>query len=363
MAKIQIETAKDGKTYLDEIEDTALQSTKEKLEAKGYSFKIVGPPLTEAQASGIIPAVEAQASRKESMVGGLLQGVSLGTEDLLGADKESIRLRQEAEHPYIYGASKFLGSLVPGMGMAAGGAALGTASPLGPGVGTAVGGAAGAGLAGLIESYASKETPPEGKGFPSVSDMAMGLISGVTEGVGAKVAPLARNVYRSARDKLIGKEMVKGATELSEISAEEIAKKLNIFKRIRDKVAANKKLTQIDDLLKRSDEEIYDELDPKDAADMLVIKRDMEASIAAEGGTNLGRVDGRIEVLENQLKAAKATTARALSNPVVGGATAALPMAVPDVDISEEQRLALQKKAIERAYYEAQRSKLGSAKQ
>lgn len=362
MAKIQIETSKDGKTYLDEIEDTALQSTKEKLEGKGYSFKVVGPPLTAAQATGLIPTVEGESSRKESMVGGLLQGVSLGTEDILGSDKESIRLRQEAEHPYIYGAGKFLGSLVPGMGMAAGGAALGTAFG-GPGVGTAVGGALGAGAAGLIESYASKETPPEGKGWPSVSDMAMGLISGVTEGVGAKVAPLARNVYRSARDKLIGKEMVKGATELAEISAEEIAKKLNIFKRIRGKIAANKKLAQIDELLKRSDEQIYDELDPEDAADVLVIKRDMEAGISAEGGTNLGKVDSRIEVLENQLKAAEASVAGAISTPVVGGVTAAIPMAVPDVDISEEQRLALQKKAIERAYYEAQRSKMGSAKQ
>ena len=364
MAKINVVSiSPDGKTkYTSTIDDSEVDAMKAKAESKGFAFRILGP-LAPTEAAGLIPTVEAESSRKESMVGGLLQGVSLGTEDILGSDTESKRLRQEAEHPYIYGAGKFLGSLAPGMGMAAGGAMLGTASPLGPGVGTAVGGALGAGAAGLIESYASKETPPEGKGWPSVSDMAMGLISGVTEGVGAKVAPLARNVYRSARDKLIGKEMVKGATELAEISAEEIAKKLNIFKRIRGKIAANKKLSQIDDLLKRSDEEIYDELDPEDAADMLVIKRDMEAGISAEGGTNLGKVDSRIEVLENQLKAAKASVAGAISSPVVGGAAAAIPMAVPDVDISEEQRLALQKKAIERAYYEAQRSKMGSAKQ
>jgi hypothetical protein len=377
MAKINVVSiSPDGKTkYTSTIDDSELDAMKAKAESKGFSFRILDP-LSPAEEARVMPTVEAESSRKEALFGGLLQGVSLGTEDILGSDTESKRLRQEAEHPYIYGAGKFIGSLVPGAAAAIGGAKAGgsagaaigalggpAGAAAGAGIGAVAGGMLGAGTAGALESYASKETPPEGKGLPSGSDIAMGLISGATEGIGAKVAPLARNAWRAARDKLIGREMVKGATELAEISAEEIAKKLNIFKRARSILASNKKFAESDSLLKATDEDIVAELDVADAQDMLALKRELEKGLDIAGGTNIARADSVIEILENQLKDAQGTVRGALSSPVIGGAASAIPMAVPDVDINEEKRKALQRQAIERAYYEAQRSKFGSAKQ
>lgn len=378
MAKINVVSiSPDGKTkYTSTIDDSEVDAMKAKAESKGFAFRILGP-LAPTEAAGLIPTVEGESSRKESLFGGLLQGVSLGTEDIVGSDTESRRLRQEAEHPYIYGTGKFIGSLIPGAAAAIGGAKIGAPTgaaiggilggPPGAVTGAAVGGLGGAmlgaGAAGTIESYASKETPPEGKGMPSGSDIAMGMLSGVTEGIGAKVAPLARRAWRGARDKLIGKEMVKGTTELAEISAEEISKKLNIYKRARSILASNKKFKESDNLLNTPDEIIEQELDPPEAADMLALKRELEKALDIAGGSDVRRADGVIEILENQLKDAKKIVKGAISSPAIGGAATTVPMAIPDVDINEEKRLALQKKAIERAYYEAQRSKMGSAKQ
>lgn len=367
MAKIQIETSKDGKTYLDEIEDTDIDATKQKLEGKGYTFKIK-TPLSKPEAAAVLSADVQSISPMQSAIGGLTQGLSLGTADFFGEDTEALRIRQEAEHPYIYGGTKFLGSLVPSIGLTGAGALAG--GLVGGPPGAVIGGATMAGLSGLLESYASKPTPPEGKKLEA-SDAAMAVASGLTEGVAAKAAPMVRGAYRSARNKLIGSDVLKGATEIAEDTASGIMKQINAAKGTAEKIAINNKYAA--DL-----QDIAQEMAQKgiSADEKERLKRVFEATQNVMAKSEVGGADPlqiaiELDLLQKQLREIQATAGKygtaklgqPVTTSVLGGAAAAVPMAAPDSNLSKSEIEALQKRAIAQAYYNMQRSKLGSAKQ
>jgi hypothetical protein len=362
MAKINVVSiSPDGKTkYTNTIDDSELDVMKAKAESKGFTFQIA-QPLSAAEGAAALANTAQETSPMQSAIGGLTQGLSLGTADFFGSDTESIRLRQEAEHPYIYGGTKFLGSLVPDIGLAGIGA-LGGGLIGGP-PGALAGGAALAAAGGLIESYASKPTPPEGKGAPSLGDIGMGVISGLTQGVGAKAAPIARGAYRAARDKL-GSGIIQGTTEVAENVAAEAAKKINANNALISKIKSNIKFKKGEELMNMSIDDIYAELDELwDVADAITTKKDLEAAVKAAGGTSTKTLGFLNEILTEQYKDAATKAAKSLTTAGMGAAGAAVPMAVPDTDLSKSDIEALNKRAIAQAYYDMQRSKMGSAKQ
>lgn len=197
------------------ITDEEKLPAKQKMAAeRGVKFELVDTELSPEQQTAIAGKVGGETSMRESFMGGIMQGVSLGSEDdvraIFGDDTETLRRRQEAEHPYVYGAGKFLGSLVPAIGGAAGGAAAGGA--VGGPPGAVVGGLLGAGLTGAAESYASKpKAVKRGEGAlpgAGLEDVGAGALSMVGEGVGRALAPVGRALYRGVKAKITPPGMV-----------------------------------------------------------------------------------------------------------------------------------------------------------
>lgn len=372
MAKVTVTAeAPSGEVFTKEVEDTEISTYRKKAEDMKYKFS-VSAPLTGEETKAAESGVLQQTSMRESALGGLLQGVSLGTEDVIGEGTEALRQRQEAEHPYIYGGAKFLGSLVPTISLAGAGAAAGAAAgaPFGgvgaiPGavIGGTLGGMSGAAGAGTIESYASKPTPAGGKKL-ELSDVGAGLLSGVTEGVGQYVAPAARALYRGIRGKLLpsGTAVTRGATELTERGINEAVIMLNKLKSNKMKIAANKAFASTDDLINASDEEIYDKLDLPDAQEAIDLKNSYKKAIVALGGTDTTPVDAAIEILENRIKQLQGSLGGKLGQPatssIIGGAAAAVPMIDPGVQLTPYEIGELNRQAAGRAFEEAQRRKI-----
>jgi hypothetical protein len=341
-----------------EVDVSQVEAFRKKAEGRGFIVQ-EKQPISAQQTKAAETKTITEIGPKSSMVGGLLQGLSLGTEDIIGEDTEKLRLRQEAEHPYLYGGAKFIGSLVPsiaaaGAGGLAGaklGGAIGAAGgPIGAAGGAAIGGLLGAGGAGLVESYASKPTPEEGKSLEA-SDVAMGAASAGAELIGRALAPVGRSVYRGIRGKFspAGSVPVKGATEIAEQNMSMLADRLNNWQAIKQRIAANKKLVSGDELLQKSDEEIYDMLDMPDAEEAISIKRALESEIKALGATDYKKADAAIEVLQKQLAQAQAITARSPSTQIAGGAGAAVPMITPDVALEPLEVEELNREAARRA--------------
>lgn len=361
MAKINVVSiSPDGKTeYPDTIDDSEVDAMKAKAESKGFTFQI-SEPLSEQEQTAVFEDNQKSLGLKETFLGGITQGLTLGTADAFGEDTENLRLLQEEKNPFTYGTGKFIGSLVPSGALVAGGAALGGAIGGPPGV--VGGGAAGAALSGLIESYASKPTPPEGKGIPSGGDAAMGLISGATQNVAAKAAPIVRGAYRGVRNKLVG-SVLAGEAEIAEGVAAEAARNLNKLNAALQKIESNVKFKKGEKLMNMSIDDIYDNLEPDDAADFIKIKETLVAAVKGLGGTDNMPMSMIKDVLTKQYKDATERAAKSATSSLVGGAGAALPMVYPDADLTQSEIDKLEKAALEQAFYNMQRSKLGSAKQ
>lgn len=374
MAKVNITgTAPTGETFTRQIEDTEISTYRKKAEDVGYQFS-VDAILTPEEESKVSGATTEDVSASKTAVGAFLQGLSLGSEDeIIGVlddkeaqkAKESLRQRQEAEHPYIYGGAKFLGSLVPmGAGVASG-AALGAAAgaPFGgigaiPGavIGGIGGGMTAAGLLGAGESYFSKPTPEGGKQLEA-GDIGMGALSAGTEGVGRVVAPLARTAYRGARNKLFGENMLKGATEVAEDTASSITKQINAAKGTAEKIAINNQYaTELGEVA----QEMMQKGLPAQEKEQLkqvgnAIMQLMEKNDI--GGVNQLDIAVELDLLGKQLKGIQSLLGAPLSSAAAGAVTAAVPGAVLPNTLSQAEVTELNRQAASRAYDEAQRRK------
>lgn len=143
-----------------EVDSADVPRLKINAEKRGYTVEIKAK-LSPQETAGLASQIQQETSPRSAAVGGFLQGLSLGTEDILEKDRESLRMRQKADQPVAYELSKAVGSLLPGAVAGLGGAALGGA--LGAGVGAAggpigalLGAAAGGGLASAAEEYFSQ---------------------------------------------------------------------------------------------------------------------------------------------------------------------------------------------------------------
>jgi hypothetical protein len=149
---------------------------------------------------------------KSSLMGGLLQGISLGAEDeveILGpqspAEKELLRKRQEAEHPVVYGIGRAIGGIIPGAMAGGSGAYLGglggaaIGGPPGAAIGALIGGGLGAAGAGTADSILSKDQGSE----IEASDFGWGAISGGLNVAGDIAAPAIRKIKAVGQSKLL----------------------------------------------------------------------------------------------------------------------------------------------------------------
>lgn len=341
-----------------EVDVSQVEAFRKKAEGRGFVVQeknIITPEKAKAAESKAI----AEISPKASLVGGLLQGISLGTEDVIGEDTEQLRIRQEVEHPYIYGGAKFLGSLVPSIAAAGAGGLAGAkiggmigaaGGPIGAAGGAAIGGLLGAGGAGLVESYASKPTPEEGKSL-ELGDVGMGIASAGGEVAGRALAPVGRGIYRGIRGKLspAGTVAVKGATEIAEENISKLADRLNRWQALRQRIAANKNIVSGDELLQKTDDELYDMFDLPDAEDLISLKRALESEIKALGATDYRKADAAIEILQKQVEQAQAIATSSASSQVAGGVGGALPMITPDVALEPLEVEELNREAARRA--------------
>lgn len=173
---------------------------------------------------------------RSSLMGGILQGISLGAEDevqIFGPqtpqEKELLRKRQEAENPVTFGAGKIVGGLAPGvaaggsgayLGGLAGGAIGGMAGGIGalPGaaIGALAGGVLGAGGAGTAESYLNK---PQATRELEWSDAGWGIVSGLLNAAGDVAAPVLRKVKSTISSKILGDAVKAGTPEALDLAA------------------------------------------------------------------------------------------------------------------------------------------------
>ena len=194
---------KDDGTVLEQVIPEESLKTKIQDNPK-FTVTVIGAGLSPAEQDPVLAQINDQREKEIGMgptiLGGLLQGVSLEYLDELKDTDKTIAKRQEAENPIAYNASKFIGSLLPTAGLSTGGALVGAGlgSLFGP-AGTLVGGIGGAmlgaGGAGTLESYFSK--PEETRGSsPTGEDYAMGLLSAAGEGGGKLIAPGLNKIGR-----------------------------------------------------------------------------------------------------------------------------------------------------------------------
>lgn len=167
---------------------------------------------------------ETATSPKGAFLGGLLSGATLeGKEELTrlaGFEEQARKLelerqKQEQERPGYFGAGKFIGGLIPTIGATTLGAAAGGA--LGGPPGAIAGGMLGAGLAGTAESALEKTQAQRAEeGMLSGEDIGMGLISGLTEGIGRAAAPYIRASTKKLFERITAKPISKLSAKESE---------------------------------------------------------------------------------------------------------------------------------------------------
>jgi hypothetical protein len=180
--------------------------------------------------------------------GGLLQGLSLGTEDIIGEETDVKRQLEEAQSPLVYGAGKALGSLIPGgaAGVAGGlaGAKIGgTLGAAGGPIGALLGAAAGGGLASAAESYFSQPSDEERSVGEAAKEggiaAALGLIPGMA--VGKKLAKGAKGLIEEVAVPAARKGIMERAgVELAEqqkLYEAAVAKGKNLLKEFQQKSA------------------------------------------------------------------------------------------------------------------------------
>jgi hypothetical protein len=370
-----------------EVTETTIPEEKLKTNIKDnpeYTVTVIGAGLSPAEQDPVLAQVKAQREKETGLgptiLGGLLQGVSLETVDELKGTDKTLAKRQEAENPFTYNASKFVGSLLPTAAASTAGAVAlgGVGSLLGP-VGTVGGGVLGAllgaGGAGTAESYFSK--PEETRGSsPASEDYAMGALSALGEGAGKVIAPGLNKIGRKlglgsltkeeAALELVKKEQEKFVLNQSRsLLAPEKLKEL-------DTVAAriNKEISDLENL----EQQLIDSLDeaPVNQYDIINSKiNDIEAQIQQKQANILSITDSkeqiRIEAAtakksELPLKNIGRTTAGKIDqSPRINlqrSPFAAAPQLVPNAPMSQEELAAYNQAIVGEAMQRLQAEKV-----
>lgn len=203
-----------------EADSSEAPTMKKKAESAGYKVEVTAPLTEEEYVSAYPPVSPGQGFR-----GGILQGLSLGTEDEVFGNAEK-RMQQEAEQPLPYTAGKAIGGIIPGAAAGAaggfagamGGAKLGgmlgaAGGPIGAAGGATIGGllgaAGGGALASGIESYMSQpsgERSVEQAAEDAAISGALGLIPGIPiisrakKGISSLLAPATKKIEELAEE-------------------------------------------------------------------------------------------------------------------------------------------------------------------
>ena len=357
---VQFKDKKTGEVSETTIPEEKLKANKE--QNPDYTITVIGAGLSPTEQDPVLAQVKAQREKEiglgPTILGGLLQGVSLEAIDELKGTDKTLAKRQEAENPIAYNVSKFVGSLAPNIAGVGAGAALG--SLLGP-VGTVVGGVLGGFGTGAAESYFSK--PEEGRELDS-TDFTMGAVSGLTEGVGGKVAPMARGAYRGIRNKLLGGAPVKGTTEVVEDTLGNITKQINAGKEAAEKVGVNTRYREelgayLDNLYKDASPE--DKLKVADIAktfDDIFVDPTMGGS-PLKAAMKLDLAQKQLEVIKGRIgQYGKLPLGQPISTSVMGGAAAAVPQLAPNAPMTQEELAAYNKAIVDQAISALQAQKV-----
>ena len=191
------------------------------IKERGLILESISPLSQEVTAETVgteaATTLETATSPKGAFLGGLFSGATVeGKEELTrlaGFEEQARKLelerqKQETERPGYFGAGKFLGGLIPTIGATTLGAAAGGA--LGGPPGAIAGGMLGAGLAGTAESALEKTQAQRAEeGMLTGEDIGMGLISGLTEGIGRATAPYIRGSKKKILQKITAKPISK----------------------------------------------------------------------------------------------------------------------------------------------------------
>jgi len=320
--KFRITDPETGESQVFERDESEIPAKQKLAKERGLEFSFVLPEMdvTEEVKS---PTSEARKeiteaiSPKGAVIGGLLSGLTLGgKEELTGlvAGEEAQRIAeletaaQKKERPWTYGLSKLVGGLAPYGAAGLAGAKLG--APAGP-WGAAIGGMLGAAGAGIAESALSRtKEEREREGYITGEDVAMGALSGATEGVGRAAVPFLRGISKKIFDTIsvkppsklstLEKEYAKAVQDLQERQANLVYAQT----KLRQNVAEAKGLKAINainqEIRNIGKENIAKMAKLKDLEQKLITSPEYSA-LAAIGPAALGALPGEGEMTEEEI--------------------------------------------------------------